>query len=353
MVERKHKHLLQIARSLMFQSCLPKKFWTYSLLMAIFIINRLLTQVLKWQTPFEKLFRHKPDYSLFKTFDSLCYIANTKPHKTKFKSRSHKCIFLGYSPGQKGFKVFDIDTEQIHISRDIEFFESIFPFRHNQSENPYPSLPLFHRTDDDQDVASLQNDIVVDPLHVLPLTETQQDASVTPDITSDSIPLIQVPFPESQSTSENCSESFPHPELPIPVIRHSTRTKSQPSWLQDYITNITATQDLPTAGAISGCKRVLSPHIGYTPPTFPYNASPFLKPSYSALLENVSIAQEPGSYNQASKSEEWIKAMQQEFDALETNQTWELVSLPPNKQAIGSRWVYKIKFHTNGMVDRY
>lgn len=102
-VERKHKHLLQIARSLMFHANLPLKFWTYSLLMATFIINRLPTPVFQWLTPFEKLFGHKPDYTLIRTFGSLCYIANTKPHKTKFESRAHKCIFLGYNPGQKRF----------------------------------------------------------------------------------------------------------------------------------------------------------------------------------------------------------------------------------------------------------
>lgn len=39
--------------------------------------------------------------------------------------------------------------------------------------------------------------------------------------------------------------------------------------------------------------------------------------------------------------------MQQDINALEENQTWELVQLPPSKQPIGSKWVYKIKLKAN------
>lgn len=45
-VERKHRHLLQLARSIMIQSSLPGKFWPFSLLTATYIINRLPSQIL-------------------------------------------------------------------------------------------------------------------------------------------------------------------------------------------------------------------------------------------------------------------------------------------------------------------
>lgn len=40
-VERKHRHLLQLARFLMLQASLPENFWPFSLLMATYIVNRL------------------------------------------------------------------------------------------------------------------------------------------------------------------------------------------------------------------------------------------------------------------------------------------------------------------------
>ena len=38
---------------------------------------------------------------------------------------------------------------------------------------------------------------------------------------------------------------------------------------------------------------------------------------------------------------------------MEANKTWTLVPLPPDKRTIGCRWVYKVKYHPNGSVDRY
>ncbi|XP_031272882.1 uncharacterized protein LOC116131363 [Pistacia vera] len=45
--------------------------------------------------------------------------------------------------------------------------------------------------------------------------------------------------------------------------------------------------------------------------------------------------------------------MNAELDALESNHTWELVPLPPEKKPIGTKWVYKIKLKSDGSVDRY
>jgi hypothetical protein len=45
--------------------------------------------------------------------------------------------------------------------------------------------------------------------------------------------------------------------------------------------------------------------------------------------------------------------MQVEIKALEDNNTWTLVSLPPAKVAIGCKWVYMVKHNVDGTVERY
>lgn len=49
----------------------------------------------------------------------------------------------------------------------------------------------------------------------------------------------------------------------------------------------------------------------------------------------------------------WRQAMTQEFEALHTNHTWDLVSLPSGKKAIGCKWVYKVKHRADGTVERF
>ena len=60
------------------------------------------------------------------------------------------------------------------------------------------------------------------------------------------------------------------------------------------------------------------------------------------------------SFNEAYNSKNWIMVtMQCEYDAIMRNGTWSLRNLPPSKKAIGTKWVYKVKYHANGEVEKY
>ena len=45
--------------------------------------------------------------------------------------------------------------------------------------------------------------------------------------------------------------------------------------------------------------------------------------------------------------------MATEIEALEKNNTWDLVSLPSSHKPIGCKWVFKVKYHSDGSIDRY
>ncbi|RVW21554.1 Retrovirus-related Pol polyprotein from transposon RE2 [Vitis vinifera] len=62
---------------------------------------------------------------------------------------------------------------------------------------------------------------------------------------------------------------------------------------------------------------------------------------------------EPHTYNQASKSEPWVQAMQHEYQALLHNHTWSLVPPPPSAHIFGCCWIYKLKYLLNGSVERH
>ncbi|XP_074284250.1 uncharacterized protein LOC141608805 [Silene latifolia] len=145
-VERKHQHLLNVARALRFQAGLPIRFWGESAMAAAFIINRTPSVLLGGTTPYEVLFHSPPNFNILRNFGSLCYAHNQRAKGDKFASRSRKCVFMGYPSGKKGWYLFDLDTEEFFVSRDVVFYEDNFPFL--TAAPPPKSNPTTAATDD-------------------------------------------------------------------------------------------------------------------------------------------------------------------------------------------------------------
>ena len=70
--------------------------------------------------------------------------------------------------------------------------------------------------------------------------------------------------------------------------------------------------------------------------------------SYLALLSST----EPQNVKEACKDECWVKAMDEELEQIERNNTWELVPRPKDKNVIRTKWVFKNKLNENGEVIR-
>ncbi|RVX15598.1 Retrovirus-related Pol polyprotein from transposon RE1 [Vitis vinifera] len=125
----------------------------------------------------------------------------------------------------------------------------------------------------------------------------------------DSIALKQITI----RVPSNTSAPSPTHE---PPLRRSTRHIQPPAWHHDY---------------------VMSAQL---------NHSSTQSSSRQAQIE-------PSSFEQADCDPRWRQAMSTELQALERNNTWEMVPLPPGHKPIGCRWVYKIKYHYDGTIERY
>jgi hypothetical protein len=45
--------------------------------------------------------------------------------------------------------------------------------------------------------------------------------------------------------------------------------------------------------------------------------------------------------------------MEEEYESIMKNNTWELTELPEHKKPIGCKWIYKPKFKSDGSIDKY
>jgi hypothetical protein len=125
--ERKHRHIVEIARSLLLSAFVPSEFWGETVLTAVSLINTITSSHSSGLSSFEKLYGYVPDYSSFRVFGCTCFVLCPHVERSKLSSRSAICVFLGYGEGKKGYCCFDPITQKLYVSRHVVFLEHI-PF---------------------------------------------------------------------------------------------------------------------------------------------------------------------------------------------------------------------------------
>lgn len=108
--------------------------WPECILTATYIIYRLPSSVLLGKSPYEMIYKKTPSLSNLRVFGCL-YFATVLHNLDKFKPRSQKCVFIGYANSQKGYKLYSLETKTVIYSRDVKFYENVFPFTMNTFES--------------------------------------------------------------------------------------------------------------------------------------------------------------------------------------------------------------------------
>ncbi|GJV94594.1 zf-CCHC domain-containing protein [Tanacetum coccineum] len=184
MLERKHMHLLETARALILHAGLPKKFWG--------------------------------DYVL-------------GPHRDKFDPKGLKCILIGYPPGQKGYKLYNLTTYEVFHSRDVIFKENVFPFKESISSSTSLPETLFNSPEitnvKEEEISTTSNIPAHSQDNFFPHNEDSQDA-----FPKDSTYLL----PNVNAKSNENSASIPSSSHSVP-LRRSLRNATAPKWLKDFV----------------------------------------------------------------------------------------------------------------------
>jgi len=111
----------------MFTTNVPKQFWGDAILTASYLINRMPSKVLNYQTPLNMFLQYYPHTRVcmdlpLKVFGCTSFVHIHSLAQTKLDHRAHKCIFLGYSATQKGYRCYSPEQHKYFISMDVIFF---------------------------------------------------------------------------------------------------------------------------------------------------------------------------------------------------------------------------------------
>ena len=242
--ERKNRTIMEMTRCLLFEKKMPKYFWAKAINTAVNLLNRLPTKAMKNKTSFEAWYGVKPAVEHLKVFGSLCYTHVPDVKRDKLDYKAEMGIFLGYSSTSKGYRVFNLKTKKIMVSRDIKVDEAaVWNWEKNEIED-------------------------VDQIGVT-----------------------------------------------IPQIPEETEDEVGADNLDD----------VPVRG-----RRLLD-----------------------EIYERCDVAfQEPTCYDEAAKENGWRVAMEEELKMIKKNGTWELVDRPKNQKIIGVKWVFRIKYNSDGSVNK-
>ena len=109
---------------LLADSGLPGQYWGFAYLVNRYVRNRTPSSVLAaGVTPFEEIYKVKPDLSHLRVFGCFCYPLIKKEERSKGGPMRRTGIFLGYEEGRKGWYYQDVVSRKIHFSDDIIFDE--------------------------------------------------------------------------------------------------------------------------------------------------------------------------------------------------------------------------------------
>ncbi|CAN0840831.1 Retrovirus-related Pol polyprotein from transposon TNT 1-94 [Linum grandiflorum] len=303
-VERKHRHVLDLTRALLVHSKVPPGFWVEVVHSVIYLINRQVTHVLNGISPFYALFGKQPDYSWLKVFGCTCYVFLPTKERHKLDPKVAKCVFVGYSDRHKGYLCYDIISRRLRISCHVVFLEHVLHYK------------------DSKEISSATFDFLASlPLALILNMAATSSQDVSPTSTL-STSTMSSSTNEDNSPTVSSMSSMLHDSSPDTLVESSS---------SDTVDDV-------------GRRRSTRTNFGHPPS----HLNDFV--AFSTDPASIPI---PTSYKQACGHPHWDTAMKEELSALEAQNTWTLVPHPTNQSVVRSRWVFTVKLKSDGSLDRY
>ena len=339
--ERRIRTLFEMARTLLLDAGIPQIYWEDAIMHANFIRNRVPTKILKGMTPFEKFWGRKPDVKWLRPFGSLCYVLIPDGlRKRKFDAKAEPAVVLGMSSKHSAYKILMLGSRKIKISKDVRFYENIFPFRSSIKEIPFSTIDYDRKSE-----RSNFPELTAETFNVgNQLEKKGSEVVVTPvELQADSDRTTNASNTTAQNTSSSILEGLGMTNIPsseVPRMGEICTSFDFDKEMNDLVNN----EKNPNIGGDVGIhsqeenvEKEDNDDGSHTPPvdfTFPRvsarsNKGVNNKIGHDYLMSlrtnNSTFEEDPKTLKKALKcpdKEEWIKGAKREFGTLNKLKTF-------------------------------
>lgn len=335
LAERMNRTIIEKVRCMLIDAKLSKQFWGEAVCAAVNIIN-VLPNSSNNMVPNE-LWGQKPcNMKLFKVFGCKAMVWKPEQKRKKLDAKAYQCIFLRYADNAKAYRLFDLNTQKIVISRDVVFMENenkILDSSTSHSRNYIERVTIDGENECilTENVGSGEND-TSEPT----VNETQNTERVSTPVDGENNIRVSAEEQNEQSAetdiveiSDDSIDAETSNVLENTLNETLDQTANDPTFTTRA--HIDTGADRPKTRGMTRAEELLNLHVAF-------------------------VVGEPESYKQALKDEnceQWQAAMKEEYDSLIKNNTWELVERPPGEKIVDNKWVYKVKMEQKNAPARY
>ena len=110
-------------RAMLSDSGLSKKFSAEAVSIACYLRNRSSTTAVRGMTPHEALYGEKPNVQHLKVFGYDACVHVPKDERRKLDAKAQRCVLLGYGTETKGYRLFNVENDEVFFSRGVKFNE--------------------------------------------------------------------------------------------------------------------------------------------------------------------------------------------------------------------------------------
>lgn len=198
-IEKYNQTVMNVTRSLLYQSGFPASLWPYALRTAVYLLNRSPTSTLNNMTPYELWYGRKPNLKNLKIFGCLAYVYDEALSKNKLQPRSKMCFLIGFT--DTGYVFYDNEKKQIIPACTAVFDEKQF----------YGHIERNAKSLSQQVISSSDVDTGVNDDNEKKVSESEKEnLSSTPDVVESSPTLIN-----SDEVTESQNENLDEQEVEV------------------------------------------------------------------------------------------------------------------------------------------